>query len=163
MFRITRQHTTFYCDLICGQDVIRTNNVLARRQRVKPTFIVNSKPKQKYPWSPTVRFCNPDNTCDGSAREQSAYVSHSPTKRFRAVITISRASTYVATGIEQEMCVFRFGQVSWTVRKAIDLAAGGLPYERRGFVHEELSKRFTCACKVEVHRMYVCSNLPPSR
>jgi hypothetical protein len=164
MFQITKQHTAFSCDLFRGQDIFTANDVVARRQRIKPNLFVNSKPRLKYPWNPTVRLCNPDNTCDAFARGQSAYIFHSPTKGFRAVITIGRVRTYVATGIEQEICVLRFGQVDWAVRKAVSLAASGFPYERRRFVHEELSKRFTCACKVEeVYRVDVCSDLSPSR
>jgi hypothetical protein len=134
------------------------------KTKSKACFLCDSKPNPKYPWNPTVRFCNPDNTCDVFAREQSAYIFHRPTPHLRAVKIIGRVRTYVATGVEQEICVFWFGQVDWTVRKAIDLAASGLPYERRGFVHEELSKRFACACKVEeVYGVDVCSDLSPSR
>jgi len=69
----------------------------------------------------------------------------------------------MATSVEHEVCVFRFGQVGWAVREAIDLAASGFPYECRGFVHQELAKRFACARKVEeVYRVDVCGDLPPS-
>ena len=83
----------------------------------------------------------------------------------RAVNIIGRVrTTYIATSVEHEICVFRFGQVDWTVRKAVGLAAGSLPYERRGFIHQELSKRFACACKVEeVYGVDVCGKLSPSR
>ena len=47
----------------------------------------------------------------------------------RAAETIGRVCTYVATGIEHEIGIFRFGEVDWTIRKAVDLAASGLPYE----------------------------------
>ena len=66
----------------------------------------------------------------------------------------------MTASVEHEICVFRFGEVDWTVGKAVDLAASGLPYERRGFVHQEPSKRFACACKVEeVYRVDVCNDL----
>ena len=49
-------------------------------------------------------------------------------KQFRAAITIDmQVHTYVATGTEQEIYIFRF---NWTVRKSVYLAASGLPYER---------------------------------
>ena len=135
---------------------------MARRQRTKPGLCVNSKPILKRPWQLTVELCISDNTCDAFAREQSAYIFHSPMPHLRAVKTIGK-HTYVATSVEHEICVFRFSQVDWTIRKAVDLAASGLPYERRGFVHQELSKRFACACKVEeVYRVDVCGNLSPS-
>ena len=137
---------------------------MARRQRTKPNLFVNSKLILKHPWMPTVRLCNPDNTCDAFAREQSAHIFHSPFPYLRTVKIVGRVRTYVATSVEYEICVFRFSQVDWTVRKAVDLAPSRLPYERRGFVHQELSKRFACACKVEeVCRVDVCSNLSPSR
>jgi hypothetical protein len=164
MLQITRQHTAFYCDLCRGQDIVAANDLVARRQRAKPNLFVNSKPMLKHPWNPTVRVGNPDNTCDVFAREQSAHTFHSPMPHLSAAKLTSRVRTYVATGVEQEICVFRFGQVDWTVRKAVDLAASGLPNERRGFVHQKLSKRLACARKVEeVYRMYVRSNLSPSR
>ena len=87
-FQITRQHTAFYCKLFRGQDIVTANDLVARRQRAEPNSFVNSNPILKHPWNPTVRLCNPDNTCDALPREQLAYISHSPTKRFRAVISI---------------------------------------------------------------------------
>ena len=130
-FQTARQHTAFYCDLFRGQDIVTVNNFVARRQSKKPNLFVNLKCVLKHPWNPTVRPCNPDNTCDVFAREQSTYIFHSPTKRFRAVITIDmQVRTYVAAGAEQEIYIFRFSQVDWTVRKAVYLAASGLPYER---------------------------------
>lgn len=59
-----------------------------------------------------------------------------------------------------KVCIFRFGQVSWAVRESINLASSGLPYERREFVHQELSEKFTRARKVEeVHRKDISSDL----
>ena len=69
----------------------------------------------------------------------------------------------MATSIEHQICILRFSQVGWAIRETSDLAAGSLPYEGRRFIHQELSKRFTCACKVEeVKRVYVCGHLLPS-
>lgn len=69
----------------------------------------------------------------------------------------------MAAGVKHEICVFRFSQVSWTIRKAMYLATSGLPDERRRLVHQKFSKRFARACKVqEIQRVNICSNLSPS-
>lgn len=160
MLQKTKQHTTFYCDVFLRQDVILPNDLVTRGQRAKPKLHVNSKPATKYPWNPTVRLCNPDNTCIAFPTELSYRIFHSPMLHLRTIKSINRDPTYIATSIEHEICVFRFGQVDWAVREARDLAASFLPYELRGFVHQKLSKRFARACQVEeVDRVDACGDL----
>ena len=70
----------------------------------------------------------------------------------------------MATSIKYEICIFWFGQIGRAGRQVLDLPTSGLPYERRNLVHQELSERFTRACKIqEVDRVDVCGNLIPSR
>jgi hypothetical protein len=118
MFRTARQHTVFYCNVFCREDIVPANfnHIVARRHQAKPNLIVNLKRVLKHPGNPTLQFCNPSNTCDGFPRTLSWCIFHSPMPlALRMCKVIDRVCTYVATCVEHEVCVFWFSQICWAV------------------------------------------------